>query len=47
MIYIEDVLGDRRAESNDQADRADVSGKVEGPNAPDREIEGSKMNSKK
>ena len=37
MIYIEDVLGDRRVESDGQLARADGREKVKGSDAPDRD----------
>ncbi|MCC7309308.1 MAG: AI-2E family transporter [Acidobacteria bacterium] len=46
MIYIEDVLGDRRAEMGDQLARADGHEKVKGSGAPDRDMQRSEMDSK-
>lgn len=46
MIYIEDVLGDRRVESGDQLVRTDGREKVKGSDAPDRDMQGSEMDSK-
>lgn len=46
MIYIEDVLGDRRAELGDQLARADGREKVKGSKAPDRDMHGPEMDSK-